>query len=297
MKAMHTSAQRLGITAIAVAVLTFGFWMWLAPLHGAVVTAGLVKTATNRKFVQHTDGGIIKRIHVHNGDSVREGQTLVELEDVKVDANYQLLMELAVFEAIKRDRLDAEQQLASRFEPSPERRKTFDPALVDKAHQRELKIFRIRRALLDEQLASYQRQLLAVGEEQTALRRQMDSSRQAAQLARDELGLNEALVRDKFISRARLITLERTVAEYGAKQGEHEAMLAQSEQRRNDMALRMAFNPQRVPAYRRRGIQGEQRPSRAVARATAPSGRRRPPQVRRRTGVRQGGWPAAQYAR
>jgi len=239
MRAPHFSGQRLGLLAIGIAALAFGFWMWLAPLNSAVVAAGLVKTATNRKFVQHTDGGIVKRVLVHNGDSVREGQPLVELEDVKVDANVLLLMEMTVFEAAKSDRLDAEQQLAPRFEPGAERRKAFDSALVDKAYARELRIFRTRRALLDEQLASYKRQMLAIDNEQIALQRQMESSRRSAQLAKDELTINEGLIRDKFISKARLITLERSMAEAGAKQGEHEAMLAQSEQRKHELGLRM----------------------------------------------------------
>jgi HlyD family type I secretion membrane fusion protein len=233
------ATQRLGLLAIGIAVLAFAAWMWLAPLSSAVVTMGLVKTEANRKFVQHTDGGIVKSILVRNGDVVREGQTLAELDDVRVDANHQLLKELMVFESVKRDRLEAEQLLVPRFELSGERREAFDPALVDKAFQRELRIFRTRRALLDEQLASYQRQLLAITDEQTALRHQLGASQQSAQLANDELGLNEALVRERFVSRARLITLERTAAEYGAKLGEHEAMLAQSEQRKNDLNLRM----------------------------------------------------------
>jgi epimerase transport system membrane fusion protein len=231
---------RLGLLAIGGAMLAFAIWMWLAPLNSAVVSIGLVKAATNRKFVQHTDGGIVKRIHVHNGDSVTQGQPLVELDDVKVDANYLLLQEMMVFEAVKRERLDAEQLLAPRFLLDVKARETLDPTLLDKAYQRESRIFRTRRGLLDEQLASYQRQLLAIADEQAALRRQQESSQKAAQLAKDELGINEALVRDKFVSRARLITLERTVAEYGAKQGEHESMLAQSEQRKNDISLRMA---------------------------------------------------------
>lgn len=234
------AAQRLGMWAIGMSLLAFLFWMWLAPLEGAVVTVGLVKAETNRKFVQHTDGGIVKRILVRNGDRVREGQSLVELDDVKLDANHQLLQELMVFETLKRERLDAEQQLAPRFEVRAQQRIAFDRTLANNAFQRELRIFRTRRALLDEQLASYQRQLRAVTEEQAALQRQMDASREAVRLAREELALNETLVHKQFISRARVITFERSVAEYSAKQGEHEALLAQSEQRRNDLALRLA---------------------------------------------------------
>lgn len=229
---------RLGLTSIVVAIALFALWAWLAPLHGAIVSVGQVKAAHNRKLVQHTDGGIVKRILVANGDAVAEGQPLLELEDVKIDANLQLIQELMVFETVKRERLDAEQQLSERFVLDASQRERF-PALSEKAYQRELKIFRTRRGLLDEQVASYRRQLEAITQEQAALRQQAEASGHAARLARDELGLNEGLVKEKFISRARLIALERAVAEYGAKQGEHEAALAQSEQRKNDIGLRI----------------------------------------------------------
>lgn len=231
---------RLGLLAIGIAILAIASWMWLAPLNSAVVSMGLVKAATNSKLVQHTEGGIVKRILVQNGDSVSQGQPLVELEDVQVDANFLLLQEMMVFETIKHERLDAEQQLAPSFQLDAKVGEDFAPALLDTAYQRESRIFDTRRGLLDEQLASYQRQLLAIADEQGALRRQQEASQQAARLAKDELGINKALDRDKFVSRAGLIALERTLADYEAKLGEHESMLAQSEQRKNDISLRMA---------------------------------------------------------
>lgn len=237
---LHFPARRVGLLAIAAAVLAFGVWAWLAPLHSAVVTVGLVKAATNRKFVQHTDGGIVKSVLVRNGDAVQQGQVLIELTDVRVDANQQLLQEFALLEAIKQDRLDAEQQLSPEFSLKAERRQSAAQELIDRAYQRELKIFSARRNLLDEQVANFKRQQLAIASEMSALGRQIDASRQAAKLARDELNINTALVRDKFVSKARLISIERTVAEYEAKQSEHEALLTQAEQRGNDVALRMA---------------------------------------------------------
>lgn len=232
-------ARRVGLLAICLSFAAFAVWAWLAPLHGAVVAVGLVKSATNRKFVQHTDGGIVRAIHVRNGDSVRQGQPIIELTDVRVDANQQLLQEFALLETIRLARLDAEQQLLPGFTLKPGQR-GGDAAVAASAYQRELKIFRARRELLDEQLASFARQQQVVAEEVKALRRQIEASRQAARLARDELNLNATLVRDQFVSKARLISIERTVAEYDAKQSEHEALLAQAEQRGNDFALRTA---------------------------------------------------------
>ncbi|MXQ70737.1 MULTISPECIES: HlyD family type I secretion periplasmic adaptor subunit [Aeromonas] len=241
MKSTSTSpAQRLGLATIVISLLAFVLWGALAPLHGAIVSMGLVKPVQNRKLVQHTEGGIIKQIFIKNGDEVQAGQPLIELDDVKTDANAQVLQEMLVFERIRRERLDAEQQLAAHFDLSRESQASFDPAITEKAFQRELKIFRTRRELLEEQLSSYKHQLAAITTEQVALRQQAEASDQANKLAQEELEMNRRLVRDKYISQVRLIGLERTVAEYSAKRGEHAATLAQSEQRKNDISMRMA---------------------------------------------------------
>lgn len=243
--------QRHGVTAIVLAVVALGFWMWLAPLQGAVIAPGTVKAATSRKLVQHPEGGIIKRLHVGNGDAVVRGQSLVEIEDVKIDANLQMLQEMFIFEAAKRDRLEAEQTLSSTLANGARRHDALDPAVADKAYARELRIFRVRRALLDDQLASLRRQTEAIDREQAALKEQSAASRTAADLASEELRINSGLMRDGFISRARLLTLERAAAELAAKLGEHNAMTAQAEQRRTELHLRMTslrIDYQRVAA-------------------------------------------------
>lgn len=51
------SLQRYGVIAIALSVSALAFWVWLAPLHGAVIAMGVVKAATSRKLVQHMEGG------------------------------------------------------------------------------------------------------------------------------------------------------------------------------------------------------------------------------------------------
>lgn len=233
-------AQRLGVGAIFAALAVFALWAALAPLHSAVVTVGQVKVESNRKLVQHTEGGVVKRVLVRDGEPVKQGQVLIELDGVKEDSGYTLLRELFTFETARRQRLDAEQQLLADY-PSLKVDDAFvDPELLGKAYERELRLYRLRRGLLDEQRGSYERQLQALGQEQAALRRQADASAQSVRLAKDELNLNTALERDQFVSRTRLLALERGVTELGAKQSEHEALLAQSDSKRSELGLRMA---------------------------------------------------------
>jgi HlyD family type I secretion membrane fusion protein len=225
---------------IALAVLAFITWAALAPLSGAVVAMGLVKTELNRRAVQHPDGGIIKQLHVKDGDRVEAGQPVVELENISNDANHQMLREMAVFETLKRDRLDAEQQLAPRFGLDPETRKRYGDALVLPAYERELKIFQVRRTSLDQQLATLAAQLRAIEDERRFLQSRIQADTHGMRLVEQELAMNRALESQQFVAKTRLMGFERAMTDYQSRLGEHEVSLAQAEQRANDVKLQLA---------------------------------------------------------
>lgn len=229
-----------GGLVIALALIAFVVWAASAPLSGAVVALGLVKTEQNRKAVQHPEGGIIKTLLVRDGDLVKAGQAVIELENVSTDSNYQLLMEMTAFETIKRDRLDAEQQLAAHFPLDPGLNALYGSELVSPAYQRELKIFQARRTSLDQQLATLAEQIKAIELERRALLAQVKADQNAIRLVDEELAMNRSLETQKFVSRARVLSFERAISDYQSSQGEHEAALAQSAQRANDVKLRMA---------------------------------------------------------
>src|SRR5690348_7302925 len=91
-----------------------GAWGALAPLTGAVVAPGVVKVDLNRKVVQHQEGGIVREIHVRDGDHVTAGQELIRLDDVSVDAQLDLLRTQRDAERAKAARLEAERAYAER---------------------------------------------------------------------------------------------------------------------------------------------------------------------------------------
>jgi epimerase transport system membrane fusion protein len=72
----------------------FGLWSVLAPLNGAVVGQGVVKTEGNRKSVQHLDGGIVKEMRVKEGDNVRAGEVLVVLDETQARAEFDILTQM-----------------------------------------------------------------------------------------------------------------------------------------------------------------------------------------------------------
>ncbi len=65
------------------------YWAMSSKLDGAVVATASFEVEGNRKTVDHFDGGIVRAIHVADGDYVEAGQTLIELDsnDIDVDLN------------------------------------------------------------------------------------------------------------------------------------------------------------------------------------------------------------------
>src|SRR5882757_5812847 len=80
-----------GWLIIAIFFGGIGTWAVTAPLNGAVVGNAVVKVEGNRKSVQHLDGGIVKELHVREGERVNVGDLLIALDDTQARAEYDVL--------------------------------------------------------------------------------------------------------------------------------------------------------------------------------------------------------------
>ncbi len=79
---------RLAMLSIVLFIVAFGFWSWAAPLNSAAIAPGYLEAAGGgRRTVQHLEGGIVRRFLVEEGQLVRAGQPLVELDDTQTDAS------------------------------------------------------------------------------------------------------------------------------------------------------------------------------------------------------------------
>jgi HlyD family secretion protein len=78
-----------GVYVVLIFVGFGGLWAALAPLDSAATAIGIVISDTNKKIIQHQEGGIIKKIFVQQGDKVKEGESLIELEDTRARTQYE----------------------------------------------------------------------------------------------------------------------------------------------------------------------------------------------------------------
>jgi len=78
------------IMGTVIALLLFGsmtIWSMTAPLAKGAIAPGKITVASNRKSIQHLEGGIVRAIHINNGDRVAAGDVLMELDSSRAMAN------------------------------------------------------------------------------------------------------------------------------------------------------------------------------------------------------------------
>ena len=173
------------IVTIGVALTGFIAWSLWADLDQVTRAPGRVVPYARVQIVQSEEGGPIAAIHVREGDLVRKGQLLVELDRVKLDAG--------VAEA--RANLAALESRMARIEAE-----LFDRPLVFPASVAGFPDF-----------VASQRQLFA--RRQGALSNEIASLAAMARLQREELALNQPLVAAGDVARSEIIRMNRAVVE------------------------------------------------------------------------------------
>ena len=230
---------RFGAAVLVLGLVPAGAWLALAPLSSAVVAPAFVKVDLDRRPVQHAEGGIVREVRVRDGQRVAQGEPLIILGDVAVDADLKRLTYRMKAERASYARLEAE-QLGSRAV-------VFPPELISAARDderiaaqlaKERALFDARRSALHGQIALLQEQRQRVMQESAALRSQIEQAGESLKHQREELATNRKLRQDGFVSATRITQLEAALADYGVKLEEKRSEAARTEQRLVDVDLR-----------------------------------------------------------
>jgi HlyD family secretion protein len=198
-----------GYTLIAMTFGVAGVWAAVAKLDKAVIAAGFVETESNRKTVQHLEGGIVREILVKEGDDVAEGQVLFRLEQVQAEANNELLSNQLDSALALEARLIAERDGAQEISwPKELKDKLAEPTLShvldDQIHQ-----FEERRASLEGQKSVLQSRIAQLHTEIDGISIEKSSTEKQTDYINQELvGLRE-LAGKKLVPVTRVYAMER----------------------------------------------------------------------------------------
>ncbi len=210
---------RFAFLSIALFLACFGFWSWSAPLNSAAIAPGVLEAAGGgRRTVQHLEGGIVSRFLVVEGQKVRAGEPLVQLDTTQNDAR-DAAVRSTFYGLLAQDaRLTAERQGLRSI--------SYPAELVAVADQPEIKaiiaasnaVFATRRRGLSEQTSILSQRLGQASAEIRSSDAQLAAlGDQAKLLADEEMGVS-MLVEEGLERKSRLLALQRQKA---VAEGQH----------------------------------------------------------------------------
>jgi epimerase transport system membrane fusion protein len=231
---------RQGLLVIALAFGGIGSWAALAPLDGAIIAPGLLKVQGTRKTVQHLEGGLVRQIHVRDGDHVQAGDPLVTLADERVAASLDLLVQQLDAEKARVARLTAQRDFAERIEFPADLLQRAGTPRVAQLLQRERALFTAMRNALLQQMTLSNVQIGQTREELAGVQVQSDADDSAARMMQEEVQTYETLLQQNYIAGAAVLRLRRNHEEYQVRRGERQAAAAQARQRITELELAQA---------------------------------------------------------
>jgi len=224
--------------ALAIAlVVGCGGWAVVAQLQGAVIAVGVVKVDQNLKEIQHRDGGIVRSIAIRQGDLVKEGQTLITLDDVQIRAELLIVSSQLAESLGRKARLIAERDNLSEVDfPTSLKNLTNSSDLVIQGERRLFAGNKISRGSQKEQL---ELSIVQTGEEIKGMEARLFAKRTEIELVGAEREKMFALYEKKIVEYARVYSVSRDWARLLGEQGEIEAGIARAKVRSSELRLQV----------------------------------------------------------
>ena len=230
---------RQGLLVVFLFFGVLGTWAVFGEISGAIVAPGKVKIETERKTVQHLEGGIVESILVREGEEVQEGQPLIVLESVQVDASENMLQKQLVALLAAQTRSAAEKELKTDFTWPAEL-----VALAANIHSEDVlanekKIFTARREALDGQISLLKSQIAQIDAQILGYQDQMQAEQAIIGTLNEELKAKRQLYAERYLEKSQILELERMLASHEGNRGRMRQSIAEARQKRAELLLRI----------------------------------------------------------
>ncbi|MEJ1970059.1 MAG: HlyD family type I secretion periplasmic adaptor subunit [Rhizomicrobium sp.] len=221
----------IGRGRLIIVLFVFGFlgWAALAPLNSALMAPGVIVVESHRKAIQHLEGGIVREIHVTEGQLVGAGQLLIRLDDAQARSNLDMLSGEADALSAQEARLTAERDGKDHIDfPKELTARNSDPHVAD-AMRGELSTFDTRRQTLSKEIDILTQRNQQNDRIVSGLRFEQTSIEQQMALIDQETTSVQALYAKGLSTLPRLLALQRQAADLGGQRGQIVEKIAQTQ--------------------------------------------------------------------
>lgn len=194
--------------AVSIAMMLFAAlaiaWMYYSEMDVVVTAQGQVVPTGHVKLIQAAEAGVVRDIKIRDGQLVKKGEELIELDSTTTTADRARLMREQLEARVEVARLKAQLALdAGEFRPPPD----VDPSIAET--QRSLLISRLQER--DEKLAGLEHDIARRRADRDAIRSTVVKLEQTLPLLRKRLEKNQSLAKNQFLSELNVMDNELEV--------------------------------------------------------------------------------------
>nr|CRH06913.1 putative protease secretion protein, AprE/HlyD homologue. Type I secretion inner membrane component [Candidatus Magnetococcus massalia] len=230
-----------GMLTILFFFFGFGAWLALTPLDSAVMASGRVSVEGHRKAVQHRDGGPVKKILVRDGDLVKQGQPLIQLDASELVAKEEIFTGKANKMLVRQARLLSERRGHKSIQLPPKLQQAVEsgPEIAEML-EGEQQLFDARMASYLSEVAILKQSIRDLQEQIKGYSIQKTGQRNQRHIINKELSNIEKLADEGYIRQSRIYQLQRNLAFLDSQNGELIASVARARESINKSKLHLS---------------------------------------------------------
>jgi HlyD family type I secretion membrane fusion protein len=214
-------------------ILLFGcflIWSFTAKIYSTAIAGGKIVVDSNKKIIQHFEGGIIEEIYIKSGDIVNVGDKIIRLSETSAKANKELLnKQIFALRAMKM-RLTRERDNETSLDFSELAQEYNDDKEFLKILDGELELFTIRKKSLDEKIKILEQKKEQLKDEITGLKSQEIAVINRLEMLSEESASLDKLYKEGIISKSRYLELMKQRAELEGNKGQYAANISKVNQ-------------------------------------------------------------------
>jgi HlyD family type I secretion membrane fusion protein len=220
---------KVGYLLMMITLVIFAIWGIYARLDSGAIASGEVIPSDKVLTVQHKEGGVIHKIFVKDGQTVKKGDPLLELESISDSSEFQI-------EQIDRNSLQA---LAARLEAEREGKSVNPYAKNLASNNLEYQIFLSRKEGLERDTEILEKRIEQITNEIKGNEFEIESLETILASSQETLAMNKELYKNRFLDKRKLLDSQNLVADTEGRIGKKRSDIFQAREKITETKLQI----------------------------------------------------------
>jgi epimerase transport system membrane fusion protein len=207
----HLSSRKMGLITILLIFGLFGLWSAFANIATTITANGKVITETYNKIVTHPRGGIIKNVFVKEGDVVKQGDKLLEIDSTDFRSNLDAASSKYDANLFTICRLEAQASFSQTLNCDTIKDKLFNQEQYQQLKSDTVALFHAEMNSIKSKIILLESKNKILFEQNEGLKKRIQSNQKLLASYEQELNKWKKLLKQKAVDEQKSIEIERKI--------------------------------------------------------------------------------------